>query len=56
MRAREWAIAGRCRTPAAYDIPTLPEWDVFRPCEGGIGFETDDTQFIAAENPVTVRR
>ncbi len=63
MRARDWAIAGAFRTPADYDIPAVPDWQVCRPdwqvCRldcGGIAFATDDGPFIAAEHPIPVRR
>jgi hypothetical protein len=56
VRAREWAIAGAFRTPADYDIPAVPDWQVCRPDCGGIAFATDDGPFIAAEHPIPVRR
>lgn len=61
MRAREWAIAANFRTPADYDVPELPRWRTCRGQCGGLAFaavdaEAGDDPFIAAENPVRVRR
>lgn len=58
MRAREWLIAFRYGCPADYDVPVLPAWEQRRDDEGRLTLSdcgTDDP-FIAAENPVTVRR
>jgi len=57
MRSREWTIAENFRTPADYDIPDIPAWRVCRGECGGLAFaETGTEPFIAAENPVEVRR
>lgn len=57
MRAREWTIAGCYRDPEDYGVPTLPCWGVRRLDCGGIAFTgDDDEEFIAAENPMKVRR
>lgn len=58
MRARTWTIAACYRTPADYDIPRLPEWDVSRPETGGVAFAAteDSDPFIRAASPVRVRR
>jgi hypothetical protein len=57
MRAREWTIAGCYRKPSDYGIPTLPELDVRRLDCGGIALVDEDGEsFIAAENPMKVRR
>lgn len=64
MRAREWTVAANFRTPADYGIPELPAWRSHRD-DGGVAFvaadadadgEPDAEPFIAAENPITVRR
>ncbi|MFB6156713.1 MAG: hypothetical protein ABEJ34_02590 [Haloferacaceae archaeon] len=57
MRAREWAIAERFRTPADYGIPEVPAWRVCRGERGGLAFaDAADDPFISAERPVEVRR
>lgn len=57
MRAREWTIAGCYRDPEDYGVPTLPELNVQRLDCGGIAFVDEDGEgFIAAENPMKVRR
>lgn len=61
MRAREWTVAANFRTPADYGIPELPAWRSRCDGCGGVAFvaadgEPDAEPFIAAENPVTVRR
>jgi len=57
MRARQWTIAGAYRSPADYDIPELPAWRACRTADGGLALaDADGTPFIAAEDPVRVRR
>lgn len=56
MRAREWTIAGCYRDPEDYGVPTLPDLDVQRLDCGGIAFVDDGESYIAAENPMKVRR
>jgi iron complex transport system substrate-binding protein len=57
MHAREWRIAGTFQTPSDYDIPDLPAWEVRRDEDGRLAFAVGDAEpFIAAENPVPVRR
>jgi len=56
MRARQWTIAAAFHEPERYDIPALPEWQVHRDDCGGIAFAADGEVFIAAEQPVCVRR
>jgi hypothetical protein len=56
MRARQWTIAAAYHEPERYDIPALPEWRVHRDGCGGIAFTTEEGAFIAAEEPVRVRR
>jgi hypothetical protein len=56
VRAREWTIAGCYREPSDYDIPELPRWRVCRTESGGVAFAADGDPFIAAEQPMKVRR
>jgi hypothetical protein len=58
MRARFWTIAASFNDPADYGIPPLPEWTVYRESGGGmaLGAEESDGVFIAADDPVRVRR
>lgn len=56
VRAREWAIAGSYREPSDYDIPELPRWRVCRTDAGGLAFAADGEPFIAADEPMKVRR
>lgn len=58
MRARAWTIAATFNEPADYGIPPLPEWTVYKETGGGmaLGAAEHDGVFIAADDPVTVRR
>jgi hypothetical protein len=49
-------VADTFGTPAEYDIPELPAWQVSRPECGGIAFAADGEPFIAADHPVSIRR
>lgn len=58
IRARAWRIAADLGTPADYGIPPLPEWTVYKEAGGGmaLGAEDGDGVFVAADDPVDVRR
>ncbi|WP_276259791.1 hypothetical protein [Haloglomus litoreum] len=58
MRARTWSLAASFRDPADYGIPSLPEWTVYHGDGGAmaLGPEDGDGVFIAADDPVPVRR
>jgi hypothetical protein len=58
MRARTWTVAAGFHEPADYDIPSLPEWTVYKEAGGGmaLGAADGDGVFIAAEEPMDVRR
>jgi hypothetical protein len=58
MRARTWTVAANFHDPTDYDIPPLPEWTVYKEAGGGMALsaEDDDGVFIAAEDPMDIRR
>jgi hypothetical protein len=57
MRAREWAVAGAFGDPSEYGFPDPPTVQVCRLDCGGVAFSAgDDDPFIAAEQPMKIRR
>jgi hypothetical protein len=58
MRARTWSVAANFHEPADYGVPPLPEWTVYKEAGGGmaLGAEDGDGVFIAAEDPMDIRR
>jgi len=56
MRARQWTIAAAFSEPAEYGVPELPDWEVRREDCGALVIAADDQAYIAAEQPMRVRR
>lgn len=58
MLARTWTIAANFRTPADYDIPTVPIVPAERSADGTLIVRSpdDSTPVMTVENPVLVRR
>jgi hypothetical protein len=56
MRARRWCLAANYHEPSDYGLPKLPTWTVYRDADGTLALGESGERFLAAGNPVRVRR